>query len=340
MRVAVVGAGVIGMTSAFAVKSSFPQFEVQIFSDKFSPATTGDGSAGMWSPYLLGSTPCDKISQWGEITHRWLENFWKAGLASEIGLSLIPVYRVTSNPDGFFDLAWTKVVYGAYELNPSELEKLNVEWNANYKHGWMFLTYTCEPVRLLPWLMKRFLHIGGKIRNRKIHTFNELIDDGYDLIINCSGLGAHELVGDNAVRSIRGQVARVTASWVMHGLLVDDDDGNYIIPNIDSVVLGGTHQENDFDCTPREEDSEFIYNGCVRILPALKGAEIAKEWVGLRPGRYQVRIEAEVCRSSKGRQVTVIHNYGHGGSGVTLCWGCALNVVNIVENMTSLKSNL
>lgn len=62
MRVAVVGAGVIGMTSAFAVKSSFPQFEVQIFSDKFSPATTGDGSAGIWSPYLLGNTPSDKIS--------------------------------------------------------------------------------------------------------------------------------------------------------------------------------------------------------------------------------------------------------------------------------------
>lgn len=73
----------------------------------------------------------------------------------------------------------------------------------------MFLTYTCEPVKLLPWLMKRFLQIGGKLRNRKIHTFNELIDDGYDLIINCSGLGAYKLVGDNAVKSIRGQVARV-----------------------------------------------------------------------------------------------------------------------------------
>lgn len=56
-------------------------------------------------------------------------------MASEIGLSLIPMYRVTSNPDGFLDLAWTKVVYGAYELNPSELEKLNAEWNANYKYG-------------------------------------------------------------------------------------------------------------------------------------------------------------------------------------------------------------
>lgn len=62
MRVAVVGAGVIGVTSAFAVKSVFPQFEVDIFADKFSPNTTGDGSAGLWTPYLLGITPYNKIS--------------------------------------------------------------------------------------------------------------------------------------------------------------------------------------------------------------------------------------------------------------------------------------
>ena len=61
MRVTVVGAGVIGMTSALAVKTNFPQFEVHVVSDEFSPATTGDGSAGLWTPYLLGNTPRDKI---------------------------------------------------------------------------------------------------------------------------------------------------------------------------------------------------------------------------------------------------------------------------------------
>lgn len=62
---------------------------------------------------------------------------------------------------------------------------------------------------MLPWLTKRFLEAGGQVRKRKIHTLRELIDDGYDLIINCSGFGARELVDDNAVISIRGQVARV-----------------------------------------------------------------------------------------------------------------------------------
>lgn len=340
MRVAVVGAGVIGVTSGFAVKNAFPQFEVHVFADKFSPDTTGDGSAGLWTPYLLGGTPSNKVSEWGGITYRWLETFWKAGLASEIGLSLMPIYYVTHNPDGYRAPNWMKLVYGAHRLSSSELEKLNDQYRENYKSGWTFVSYTVEPARLLPWLTKQFLEAGGEVRNRKIYALSELIDDGYDLIINCTGLGARELVGDDTVIPIRGQVARVTAPWLKYGFLEADDHGNYIIPNFDCVVLGGTHQENDFDCTPREEDSEFIRNGCCRILPSLKSVEVSEEWVGLRPGRANIRIEAEVVGSSKGREVMVIHNYGHGGSGVTLSWGCALEVLKIIENAKRLKSHL
>jgi D-amino-acid oxidase len=40
--------------------------------------------------------------------------------------------------------------------------------------------------------------------------------------------------------------------------------------------------------------------------------------VGLRPGRASVRVEAESRRGAR-----LVHDYGHGGSGVTLSWGCA-----------------
>lgn len=54
MKVAVIGAGVIGMTSALAIKGAFPESDVTVFSSEFSPNTTGDGSAGLWGPYCLG----------------------------------------------------------------------------------------------------------------------------------------------------------------------------------------------------------------------------------------------------------------------------------------------
>ena len=60
-RVAVVGAGVIGLTTAVAIKETFPNADVTIFADEFSPNTTGDGSAGLWSPYLTGNTDAIKI---------------------------------------------------------------------------------------------------------------------------------------------------------------------------------------------------------------------------------------------------------------------------------------
>ena len=40
---------------------------------------------------------------------------------------------------------------------------------------------------------------------------------------------------------------RVAAQWLRQVVLDDRDDGNYVIPNLDSVVVGGTHQDGDWD---------------------------------------------------------------------------------------------
>ncbi|XP_012537273.2 D-aspartate oxidase [Monomorium pharaonis] len=343
MRVAVVGAGIIGVTSAFAVKSAFPNYEVKIFADAFSPDTTGDGSAGLWTPYLLNDTPIEDIIRWAASTHKWFEQLWKAGLSLEMGVSLVPVTRVTSDCENdITEPKWAKLVYGFQKISNERLQRLNEEHKSNYKQGCHFITYTAEPALLLPWLMKKFVALGGKMERRNIKSLYQLAKEGYNLIINCSGLGARELVADKTMTPIRGQVFRVKAPWVMHCFLVDDDACNYIIPNVHSAVIGGTHQEGDFDRSVREEDSKHIYDGCCCIMPSLKESEILRAWVGFRPGRPRVRLECECLRSPMGKEFKVIHNYGHGGSGVTLCWGCAMDVVEMIRNlkMPELNSKL
>lgn len=57
--------------------------------------------------------------------------------------------------------------------------------------------------------MERFIALGGKMKKRNVKTLHELAEEGYDLIINCSGLGARELVADKTMTPIRGQVYRV-----------------------------------------------------------------------------------------------------------------------------------
>lgn len=61
-KIAIIGAGVIGTTTAFRLQQQFgPSISVTIFSDAFSPNTTGDVSAGLWGPYLLNDTSQEKI---------------------------------------------------------------------------------------------------------------------------------------------------------------------------------------------------------------------------------------------------------------------------------------
>lgn len=90
----------------------------------------------------------------------------------------------------------------------------------DFRQGWHFITYTAEPVLLLPWLMEKFVVMGGKMQRRNIKTLHQLVEEGYDLIINCSGLGARELVADKTVTPIRGQVYRVIDSPIYAAYLL------------------------------------------------------------------------------------------------------------------------
>lgn len=74
--------------------------------------------------------------------------------------------------------------------------------------------------------MGRFKSAGGKVFEKRVNSLDDLIQD-YDVIINCTGMGARSLVNDQKMKPIRGQVARVQASWMFQSTQNDD---NYIIP--------------------------------------------------------------------------------------------------------------
>ncbi|OXU29069.1 hypothetical protein TSAR_011175 [Trichomalopsis sarcophagae] len=337
MRVAVVGAGVIGITTAVAVKEAFPSVELTVFSENFSPETTGDGSAGFWTPFFIADTDEKKLHQWSLVTHKWMEGFWKSELASDVGVSLIPVYRVSSDAGDVRTPIWADVVYGNFKLNQKQLDRLSEIKKKNYAAGHHYLTYTCEPTKLLPFLMKKLRSMDVRIVKTKIKDLKKLKGDGFDIVINCTGIGSRELCSDKSVIPVRGQVIRMKAPWMYETFTEEDCDGNYVIPNMESVVLGGTHQENDFNISVCPNDSKFILDGCKRLYPSLHNGKVLKKWVGLRPGRNQIRLEPEIVRTDKGQYLTIIHNYGHGGSGVTLSWGCAMDVVDILRQRLKAK---
>lgn len=66
-----------------------------------------------------------------------------------------------------------------------------------------------------------------------------------------------------------------------------------------TVILGGTHQENDYNTNVDADDRKFIYEGCSELIPSIKRAKIVNEMVGLRPGRTEVRLEHDIFTTSK-----------------------------------------
>lgn len=198
-----------------------------------------------------------------------------------------------------------------------------------------------------------------------------------------AGLGSLNLVDDATCYPIRGQVMRMKAPWVKHVYMFDEP--YYVIPNVDTVVVGGTAQRGDFNQTVSDGDAKDIHSAVTSFLPSLKAAPIAYQWVctpcvcmqvpalsphcsicagdpagdagqrlrlclmcslngmsvsqaGLRPGRMGVRLEREdmvLDGQADGQAVAVIHNYGHGGSGITLHWGCVEDAINLAANALS-----
>lgn len=185
----------------------------------------------------------------------------------------------------------------------------------------------------MKWLLGKLQEKGVQLTQKRLDTIESI---GHaDLLVNCTGLGARELFGDTEMFGIRGHVLRVKAPWIRHHVeshSLDDARPAYIIPNTDTVVLGGTKDPGNEDTESREEERLEIFERCKAIVPSLESAEIVSSWVGLRPGRNGIRLELENVLVDKD-QVPCIHNYGHGGSGLTLAWGCAGDVVKTASQI-------
>lgn len=182
--------------------------------------------------------------------------------------------------------------------------------------------------------MYRFQQNGGQIKQKFVSKLNDLNGKEFDAIFNCTGLGAQKLCNDIKVVPIRGQIIKVRAPWIKTAFYADYD--TYILPGFDGIVtLGGTRQYESYNLQIDKYDSLSIRERCEMLLPSLTKATVVREAVGLRPYRGTVRVDGELLTDSNGQQLKVIHNYGHGGYGVTTSPGTAAYAVHLFREMFS-----
>ncbi|KAB0791982.1 hypothetical protein PPYR_08685 [Photinus pyralis] len=329
-NIAILGGGVIGLTTAAVLQDRLSSTaNITVYADRLSPNTTGDVSAGLWTLFLIQDPDLDKILAWGRRTYEWVLQLWKAGHAGEAGIALQPVKLLLNDGTQSKNAS---VVFGECPMAKVQVEEVNKALQVEFQAGVNYVTFTCQMTKYLPFLQRRFVQEGGKIVVRRVDSLNQLGE--YDAIVNCSGMDASSLVGDDQMSPIRGQVIKVEAPWQFSTVLAG---GSYVIVNEESTVLGGTAQIGDYGQDVRSSDSEKILRNCTKLVPSLKNTKVIAHMAGLRPGRTRVRLETEI-KEIAGRRLPVIHNYGHGGSGVTLSYGCALSTLQLVKE--ALKINL
>jgi D-amino-acid oxidase len=178
----------------------------------------------------------------------------------------------------------------------------------------------------LRWLSRRIVDGGGTLVRR---TVTRLAQVEAPVVVNATGLAAGGLCGDPAVFPARGHVVLVGNPGLDVSVRDEDDPAGitYVHPRRRDVVLGGTYEPGRWDTVPDPGAREAILRRCTALVPALAGATVLGDRVGLRPARVGgPRVEAQDVAGG-GR---LVHAYGHGGAGMTLSWGCADEVAALV----------
>lgn len=285
---------------------------VEIWAAALPPRTTSNVAAAFWYPYQ--AFPRERALRWAGVGYA---RFVALAERAEAGIRmrrLVDLYR-----EPLARPWWADAV-------PEHVRLADHERPAGFAEGFAFPSPVVDTRVYLPYLLARFGAAGGTVIERRLQSLDEALARA-PVVVNCSGLGARTLASDPEVFPIRGQLVHVEASGIED--IVLDEHGpeglTYLVPRGDHVVLGGTAEPYDDDTAPRPAESTGIIERCARIHPRLAHAPRLAEVVGLRPGRSSVRVEAEPRREG-----LIVHDYGHGGAGVTLSWGCAEEAVALV----------
>lgn len=302
VQITVVGAGVIGLVTAHALEEQ--GHEVRIVAAALGPRTTSAVAGAVWFPYRAG--PPDKVARWAATTRAWLER-----LAADraTGVDLLTGYEITPEDEDDPPRPWWA----------THVDVTRAPAPVTGGHtAWTFIAPRVEPGIFMPWITSQ---LRATIEQRAVV---DLTAEPGDLVVNCTGLGARELVGDGQIYPLMGQLVIADPGEVDRAISITDhrdtDRVFYVIPRRGELILGG--------CSlpwPPGAPAEIDPDISARILDQARAlglpiGRVRTERTGLRPYRLEVRLE---------RDGRVIHNYGHGGAGFTLCRGCAEDVVQL-----------
>jgi len=310
-QVVVVGAGVIGLSCAVVLSGR--GFSVTVVTRDGVSETGSSVAAALWAPTLMERS--ERVRRWADLTLAELRVHATDADAGIREQSALTIGTGTWEPD-----PWMRSF--AAPLRTADARELP----EGYSAGVVSSIPLFDTSRYLPWLAARCRAGGVVFDEREVHAVRDAAPEGVPVVI-AAGLGAGALVGDDSMRPVRGQVVRLSNPGLSRTVMVHDGSlaPLFIVPRFDDVVVGGPSQDGVWDPEPDAALEDAMLARAGRLVPALTDAEVLGRGVGHRPARPTVRVERETIDGTE-----VVHCYGHGGAGVALAWGCALDVADLV----------
>lgn len=308
--ITIVGAGVAGLTCALALQNC--GLSVLVAARALPPHTVSDRAAALWLPLL--AEPRQRVL---ELAERSLAVYAMQAPQedSPVREAALTFVTETSSPP------WWTARFGPDRLRAAQSEELP----EGADHAVVALVPVIEPGRYLLSLLDAFRAQGGAVEIGEVTDLSAL--DGR-IVVNCAGLGAGPLARDPDLRPLTRHAMRLAMARPARTIARQDREGGLVcvvdLPG-GPLVVGGEE-----DGVARHEPDEPTLAAMARVAlylePALAGADIVEAWAAPCPARSELRLEED--RLPDGRRV--IHNYGHGGAGWTLAWGCAEEVARMV----------
>ena len=314
-HIAIIGAGISGMSSAYILQSK--GYRVTVYAKAFSPDITSNKAAAFWFPYHIRN---DKRGiEWCNTSYRYYKDFTSN---EATGISMCQLLKVLRTGVDEEEPIWKEFMpansFVEMETLPQGMAKV-----------YDIQVPLIETQLFLPWLRQQLEEKGVRFIQREIEVIEEL--SAHDIIVNCSALGARKLCNDDAVIPVRGQVG-LLAPGTSLPIYLDNEEPLYVVPRKDAIIIGGTYEPGVETETTEPATIERLLSNAYKIFPELKQQEVIGSWAGLRPYRADVRVEKEPSEN-------IVHNYGHGGSGFTLAFGCAESVGLMVDEIVAAQSS-
>ena len=265
--VAVLGAGIIGLTTARLVQEA--GFPATIYAAALPPQTTSNVAGAGWYPSSLFEPEAvsPDFQRQLEAALRYAYRRFQMMSGAEYGVRWMRQYEIYKTPAPTGPKSWfTTMMEGSFLPEVEELVPGEHPFGRTYVRRYTGMVIQTEP--LLRQLMRDFLTAGGKVEVRKFDSAAELSTLPQRLIFNATGLGSRALFGDASLRPMRGQlVVLLPQPEVDYSL--SHEDGLYMFSRSDGIVLGGTNELDDWNLDPDPATTERLLQGHRRLAATI-----------------------------------------------------------------------